>query len=117
MTIRALVLQLLVDAPGHGFALMKRAADLSAYLVRLGHAKEVLTLSQGTLYPLLDALWREDLVSKTAEGSRTVWTLTRRGKKEAARNLHVVIAVFKLVKVSTEFEVVKPPSEEPEVAP
>jgi DNA-binding PadR family transcriptional regulator len=74
---------------------MRRAADLSAYLVRLGHAKEVLTLSQGTLYPLLEALWRENLVGKTPDGPRTVWTLTRRGKREAARNLHTVMAVFK----------------------
>jgi hypothetical protein len=51
-----------------------------------------------------------------SDGPRTVWTLTRRGKREAARNLHVILAVFKQPDATTP-EAAEPESEEPEATP
>jgi PadR family transcriptional regulator PadR len=68
----------LIDGPLHGYAIVRRAADLSDGAVRL---------STGTLYALLDRAVNDGLVvagEPYVEGGRTRrdYTLTRTGRDE-----------------------------------
>ena len=84
----------LVDGPLHGYAIVRRAAELSDGRVRL---------STGTLYALLERAVDEGLVVAGApyvEGGRQRrdYTLTRKGRDELAAEAHRLAHAARAVK-------------------
>lgn len=91
----------LIDGPLHGYAIVRRAAELSDGEVRL---------STGTLYALLERAIGEELVTAGApymEGGRRRrdYTLTRKGRDEleaeAERLAHAARAVRRRLRVTS----------------
>ena len=79
--LEMLVLQLLLEQPGHGYALIVRLRKESAGL---------LDLKEGTLYPILYRLEQEEYISSvwntpdgTASGKipRRIYTVTEKGRQ------------------------------------
>jgi PadR family transcriptional regulator, regulatory protein PadR len=84
----------LIDGPLHGYAIVRRAAELSDGRVRL---------STGTLYALLERAIDEGLVVAGApyvEGGRQRrdYTLTRKGRDELAAEAHRLAHAARAVK-------------------
>jgi DNA-binding PadR family transcriptional regulator len=73
--VRLAILSLLTEAPKHGYQLMKELQEFSGGLY---------TASAGSVYPTLQQLEAEAMVSVSVEGGRRVYRLTRAGRKEAA---------------------------------
>ncbi len=75
--LRLYLLSLLDEAPRHGYDLMQALTD------RTGGTY---TPSAGTIYPRLAKLEEEGLVTKTVEGRKTIYAITRRpgGQKSAS---------------------------------
>ncbi len=78
----ALVLAVLQSDPAHGYAIVKRIADLS---------EQGLMMKHGTLYPVLHALERDGWVSgewehPDGERPRKVYSITDAGRTELARH-------------------------------
>jgi PadR family transcriptional regulator, regulatory protein PadR len=79
-TLDLLILKALAAGPLHGWAISKRIQQLS---------REVLTATQGSLYPALyrleDRGWIAGLESESAEGRRIkVYRLTPQGRRQLA---------------------------------
>jgi DNA-binding PadR family transcriptional regulator len=74
--VRLAVLSLLLEAPRHGYQLMK---DLGT---RLG---ECYQSSAGTVYPALKQLQKEGLIASRTEQGRHVYRLTRDGRDTVRR--------------------------------
>ncbi|MEB3806515.1 MAG: PadR family transcriptional regulator [Desulfurococcales archaeon] len=82
-TLRNLVLRILLDGPMHGYEIMRRIKEIT---------RNRWKPAAGTLYPLLEQLREEGLitvagveVSNVRGGKRIMYKLTRKGVEEAAR--------------------------------
>lgn len=78
--MRAILLSLLADRPSHGYALVQALQK---------RTNGALTLKEGTLYPALHELEADGLIDASWETSpegrkRRIYSLTPRGRKEAA---------------------------------
>jgi DNA-binding PadR family transcriptional regulator len=73
--VRLALLSLLGEGPQHGYELMKQLESRSGGVYRA---------SAGTVYPTLQQLEDEGLVSSTAEGGKRVYSLTPAGEAELA---------------------------------
>lgn len=73
--VRLAILSLLTEAPKHGYQIMKELQEISGGLY---------AASAGSVYPTLQQIESEGLVTVAVEGGRRVYRLTRAGKKEAA---------------------------------
>ncbi|MBM3715290.1 MAG: PadR family transcriptional regulator [Actinobacteria bacterium] len=71
--LRLYILNLLDEAPRHGYDLMQALTD------RTGGTYSP---SAGTIYPRLAKLEEEGLVTKTVEGRKTVYAITDAGREE-----------------------------------
>ncbi|WP_378147275.1 PadR family transcriptional regulator [Cnuibacter sp. UC19_7] len=71
--LRLYLLRLLDESPKHGYELIQALSD------RFGGTY---TPSAGTIYPRLAKLEEEGLVTKTADGRKTVYTITDAGRQE-----------------------------------
>lgn len=74
--VRAAVLALLAERPMHGYELIQQIEERSGGVWRP---------SPGSIYPTLQLLADQDLVSGDESGGRRLFTLTETGKTEAAR--------------------------------
>ena len=73
--LRLYLLNLLDEAPRHGYDIMQALSD------RTGGTY---TPSAGTVYPRLAKLEEEGLVTKTVDGRKTVYSITDAGRAEVA---------------------------------
>ena len=73
--IRTAVLSTLIDGPGHGYELMSRLAERSGGRWRP---------SPGSIYPMLQALQDEGLVTSTESDGKRIFELTPTGTAAAA---------------------------------
>jgi DNA-binding PadR family transcriptional regulator len=73
--LRLYLLNLLNESPRHGYDIMQALAE------RTGGTY---TPSAGTIYPRLSKLEEEGLVTKTADGRKTVYEITDAGRAEVA---------------------------------
>jgi DNA-binding PadR family transcriptional regulator len=71
--LRLYLLNLLAEAPRHGYDIMQSLAE------RTGGTY---TPSAGTIYPRLSKLEEEGLVTKTSDGRKTVYEITDAGRAE-----------------------------------
>ena len=71
--MRLAILSLLSDGPKHGYQLMKEIGERSGGMYKA---------SAGSIYPTLQQLEDELLVTSRTEGGRKIYTLTRSGRKE-----------------------------------
>jgi DNA-binding PadR family transcriptional regulator len=74
-SLRLYLLSLLDESPRHGYELIQALSD------RFGGTYSP---SAGTIYPRLAKLEEEGLVTKTAEGRKTVYAITDAGRAELA---------------------------------
>ena len=77
--LRLYLLNLLDEAPRHGYDLIQALTD------RTGGTY---TPSAGTIYPRLAKLEEEGLVTKTADGRKTIYEITDAGRFEVASRAH-----------------------------
>ncbi|MFJ4076109.1 DNA-binding PadR family transcriptional regulator [Curtobacterium sp. PhB137] len=82
--LRLYLLVLLADHPMHGYELIQALGD------RFGGTY---VPSAGTVYPRLAKLEEESLVSKTADGRKTVYAITEAGRTELAARADEIAAV------------------------
>ncbi|MEG8033819.1 PadR family transcriptional regulator [Sphingomonas sp. LR61] len=82
--LRLYLLVLLADHPMHGYELIQALGD------RFGGTY---VPSAGTVYPRLAKLEEEGLVSKTADGRKTVYAITEAGRTELAARADEIAAV------------------------
>jgi DNA-binding PadR family transcriptional regulator len=73
--MRLAILSLLADGPKHGYQLMKEIGERSGGMYKA---------SAGSIYPTLQQLEDELLVTSRTEGGRKVYTLTDAGRQEVA---------------------------------
>jgi DNA-binding PadR family transcriptional regulator len=80
-SVRALLLWALAEKPMHGYQIMSELEQASGGFWKL---------SSGSVYPKLQQLADEDLVTADAEGGRRVYTLTDEGRvlAQAIRDSH-----------------------------
>jgi len=71
--LRLYLLRLLVERPMHGYEIIQALTDESG---------GTYAPSAGTIYPRLGKLEEEGLVTKTADGRKTVYTITDAGRAE-----------------------------------
>lgn len=71
--LRLYLLRLLVDRPMHGYEIIQALTDQSG---------GTYAPSAGTIYPRLGKLEEEGLVTKTADGRKTVYAITDAGRAE-----------------------------------
>lgn len=74
---RIAILSLLSESPKHGYQLMKEMKERSGGTYRA---------SPGSVYPTLQQLEGEDLISSQLEEGRRTYTLTAAGKKELEKD-------------------------------
>jgi DNA-binding PadR family transcriptional regulator len=77
--LRLYLLSLLAERPMHGYELIQALSD------RFGGTY---VPSAGTIYPRLGKLEEEGLVTKTADGRKTVYAITDAGRDELAAREH-----------------------------
>lgn len=73
--LRLYLLRLLVDRPMHGYEIIQALSDQSG---------GTYSPSAGTIYPRLGKLEEEGLVTKEADGRKTVYAITDAGRAELA---------------------------------
>jgi DNA-binding PadR family transcriptional regulator len=83
-SLRLYLLSLLDEAPRHGYELIQALSD------RFGGTY---TPSAGTIYPRLAKLEEEGLVTKQADGRKTVYAITEAGRRELAAREHELDAI------------------------
>lgn len=83
--VRLALLSLLADGAAHGYDLMKRLEERSG---RMYHA------SAGTVYPVLQQLEDEGLVSARTVDGKKVYSLTPAGGEEVSRNQEQIGAIW-----------------------
>jgi DNA-binding PadR family transcriptional regulator len=71
--IRQVVLRMLLDGPAHGYEIIRRVEERSAGLWRP---------SAGSIYPTLQLLEEQGLVTSHDEGGKRVYELTTEGRAE-----------------------------------
>lgn len=74
--LRLYLLRLLVDRPMHGYEIIQALSDQSG---------GTYSPSAGTIYPRLGKLEEEGLVTKEADGRKTVYAITDAGRAELAQ--------------------------------
>jgi DNA-binding PadR family transcriptional regulator len=79
--LRLYLLSLLAEAPKHGYEVMQALEE------RFGGTY---VPSAGTIYPRLAKLEEDGLVSKSADGRKTVYSITDAGRAELAARRHVL---------------------------
>jgi DNA-binding PadR family transcriptional regulator len=82
--LRLYLLSLLAEEPRHGYELIQALSD------RFGGTY---VPSAGTIYPRLAKLEEEGLVTKTADGRKTVYSITEAGRAELASREHELDAI------------------------
>lgn len=75
--VRSAILSLLAEAPSNGYGLIKTIAEKTSGAWRP---------SPGSVYPTLQQLVDEELISPVGEGRRTEFTLTEAGREYVAEN-------------------------------
>jgi DNA-binding PadR family transcriptional regulator len=83
-SLRLYLLSLLDESPRHGYELIQALSD------RFGGTYSP---SAGTIYPRLAKLEEEGLVTKTADGRKTVYSITDAGRTELAGRRHELDAI------------------------
>lgn len=83
-SLRLYLLSLLAESPKHGYELIQALSD------RFGGTYSP---SAGTIYPRLAKLEEEGLVTKAAEGRKTVYAITDSGRAELAEREHELDAI------------------------
>jgi DNA-binding PadR family transcriptional regulator len=84
--VRLALLSLLAGGPAHGYDLMKRLEERSG---RMYHA------SAGTVYPVLQQLEDEDLISSATVNGKKVYSLTDAGRQEVDCNEARIDAIWR----------------------
>jgi DNA-binding PadR family transcriptional regulator len=84
--VRLALLSLLADAPMHGYELMRRLEERSGGIYRA---------SAGTVYPTLQQLEDEGLVTSETQDGRKIYRLTDAGRRELERNDEAVRAIWR----------------------
>ncbi len=84
--VRLALLSMLGEAPMHGYELMKQLAERSGGIYRA---------SAGTVYPTLQQLEDEGLVTAETQDGKKVYRLTDAGKHELERNGEAVGAIWR----------------------
>lgn len=84
--VRLALLSMLGEAPMHGYELMKRLEERSGRIYRA---------SAGSIYPTLQQLEDEGLVSSEMRDSKKVYRLTDAGRHELGRNEETVQAIWR----------------------
>jgi DNA-binding PadR family transcriptional regulator len=84
--VRLALLSMLGEAPMHGYELMKRLEERSGRIYRA---------SAGTIYPTLQQLEDEGLVSSEMQDGKKVYRLTDAGQQELERNDEAVRAIWR----------------------
>jgi DNA-binding PadR family transcriptional regulator len=74
--IRVVLLSALVDGPAHGYEIIRRLEERSGGVWRP---------SAGSVYPTLQLLEEEGLLTSEEQGGKRVYTLTESGREEAAQ--------------------------------
>ncbi|WP_350348736.1 PadR family transcriptional regulator [Agromyces sp. G08B096] len=82
--LRLYLLALLDERPRHGYELIQALSD------RFGGTYSP---SAGTIYPRLSKLEEEGLVTKSADGRKTVYAITDAGRRELASRRHELDAI------------------------
>ncbi len=84
--VRLALLSMLSDAPMHGYELMKRLEERSGGIYRA---------SAGTVYPTLQQLEDEGLVSSETQDGKKIYRLTDAGRRELERNDEAIRAIWR----------------------
>ena len=84
--VRIALLSLLSDGPRHGYELMKELEARSGGTYRA---------SAGTVYPTLQQLEDEDLISSTDTSGKRVYQLTDEGRRELEREAATVRRIWR----------------------
>src|SRR5215472_4437013 len=84
--VRLALLSMLGEAPMHGYELMKRLEERSGGIYRA---------SAGTIYPTLQQLEDEGLVSSEMQDGKKVYRLTDAGRHELEHNEEAVQAIWR----------------------
>jgi DNA-binding PadR family transcriptional regulator len=84
--VRLAVLSMLGEAPMHGYELMKRLEERSGGIYRA---------SAGTIYPTLQQLEDEGLISSETQDGKKIYRLTDTGRSELERSDEAVRAIWR----------------------
>jgi DNA-binding PadR family transcriptional regulator len=82
--LRLYLLKLLADGPRHGYVLIRQLED---------RFRGLYAPSAGTVYPRLQRLEAEGLVTHTAAGGRKTYEITEAGREELRRRAREVVAL------------------------
>ena len=92
--VRLAILSLLTDGPRHGYELMKMLAERSGGIYRA---------SAGTIYPTLQQLEDEGLVSAEAQEGKRVYRITEEGRRELRREEDAVGRIWRRARMWNEW--------------
>ena len=84
--VRLAILSLLGEGPKHGYQLMKELEERSGGLYRA---------SAGSVYPTLQQLEDEDLITSGQQDGKRTYTITEAGQKELERDPEAVRRIWK----------------------
>jgi DNA-binding PadR family transcriptional regulator len=84
--VRLALLSMLSDAPMHGYELMRRLEERSGGVYRA---------SAGTIYPTLQQLEDEGLITSETQEGKKVYRLTDAGRHELERNAEAVARIWR----------------------
>jgi DNA-binding PadR family transcriptional regulator len=92
--VRLALLSLLQDGPRHGYELMKMLEERSGGIYRA---------SAGTIYPTLQQLEDEGLLSAEAQEGKRVYRITEDGRRELAREEETVGRIWRRARMWKEW--------------
>jgi DNA-binding PadR family transcriptional regulator len=98
--VRLAVLSLLADGPRHGYELMKLLAERSGGVYRA---------SAGTIYPTLQQLEDEGLVSAEARDGKRIYQITEEGGRELKREEETVRRIWRRARMWQDWRAVFDP--------
>lgn len=98
--IRLVLLALLAEKPGPGYELMTRLEERS---------RGAYQPSAGTIYPVLQQLEDEGLVTAATGGGRKVYSVTATGQAEAERTKEETAQVWRRVQERSDWGHLRPP--------
>jgi DNA-binding PadR family transcriptional regulator len=84
--VRLAILSMLGESPMHGYELMKRLEERSGGIYRA---------SAGTIYPTLQQLEDEGLITSETQDGKKIYRLTDAGKQELERNSETVRTIWR----------------------
>ncbi|HTP36551.1 MAG TPA: PadR family transcriptional regulator [Candidatus Acidoferrales bacterium] len=84
--VRLAILSLLSEGPKHGYQLMKEMAERSGGLYKA---------SAGSVYPTLQQLEDEELVTSDQQGGKKVYRITAAGRRELQKDPDAVNRIWK----------------------